>query len=321
MPGLLRSRRYLLGLVVGLGLVTLMTVCGSTAEEAPALGERSTASDAARAITLGDIEPDEPTKKIKRFGPLADYLAGHLEEFGITEGRVVIARDISQMAEFLRNGTVDIYFDSAFPTLAVQDLSESEVILRRWKDSAPEYWSVYVALRGNGVSSVDDFVGKVMAFEEPHSTSGYLLPSGTLAQMGFSLTGVVSPTAQVAAGEIGYFFTGDEQNTIELILQGRVAGGGISNQDYEELPPELKDQLIVFGETVSVPRQLVSVRKELDDRLIDRVRELLIGLDETAEGREVLANLKNTVRFDPVPAKSATALGELKVLIDLLARE
>ena len=48
-------------------------------------------------ITLGDIDPDDPTSKIKRFTPLAQYLASHLNEFGITKGNVRIARNIEEM--------------------------------------------------------------------------------------------------------------------------------------------------------------------------------------------------------------------------------
>ena len=123
-------------------------------------------------IALGDIDAHDPVKKIKRFQPLADYLADQLRSSGIRQGRVVIARDIKEMVSFLNDGTVDIYFDSAFPTLAVQELSGSQIIGRRWKQEDPTYWSTYVALRDNGIGGVEDFAGRVLAFEEPYSTSG-----------------------------------------------------------------------------------------------------------------------------------------------------
>ncbi len=171
-------------------------------------------------ITLGDIDSDEPAKKIRRFQPLADYLATHLAEFGIKEGRVVIAWDIPQMGLYLKQEKVDLYFDSAFPALGVQKLSDSEVILRRWKQGAPTYWSVYIARRDRGITSSKDFMGKVLAFEEPHSTSGFILPAGTLIQRGFNLVEVVGPESHVAPHQIGYFFTRDEENTVELVLAG-----------------------------------------------------------------------------------------------------
>ena len=180
------------------------------------------APTAAQTITIGDIEPDEPTKKIKRFTPLADYLVANLSEFGVTQGDVALAQDIEDMGRMIREGIVDVYIDSAFPALATQKLSGSRTILRRWKSEDPEYWSTYVALRDSGIGSVEDMVGKLVAFEEPHSTSGFVLPAGTLAQRGFSLKEFGSLNAQVASDEIGYYFTGDEQNTFELIIQGTV---------------------------------------------------------------------------------------------------
>ena len=180
-----------------------------------------------RLITLADIDPEEPGKKIKRLQPLADYLAEHLADLGITDGRVVIARDIEEMARFLEEGKADLYFDSAFPTLAVQLLSGAEVVLRRWKGGTPEYWSTYIALSGNGVSTVEDFVGKVVAFEEPHSTSGFVLPAGTLLQRGLKLREVGAPSASVSDDEIGYFFSRNERNTLELVLSAQVAGGAL----------------------------------------------------------------------------------------------
>ena len=164
-----------------------------------------------QVITLGDIDPDEPAKKIKRFQPLADFLADRLLDYGIERGRVVVARDIEEMAGFLKDGRVDVYFDSPFPTLAVQELSDSSVVLRRWKQGEPTYWSVYIALRDSGIARVEDFAGKVVAFEEPHSTSGFLLPAGTLIQRGLTIRAVGRPEEAIHPREIGYVFSWDEE--------------------------------------------------------------------------------------------------------------
>jgi len=303
--------------VVGL---LLLASCGAPGAPTPPVAPPSSpANSLDQIITLGDIDPDEPVKKVKRFQPLADYLAEHLESFGIHGGRVVIARNIDEMGRFLSDGTVDIYFDSPFPSLAVQEISGSKIILRRWKQGEPEYWSTFIALRGNGISSVKDLLGKTIAFEEPHSTSGFLLPAGTLVDRGYNIAPIETADQFVGPEEIGYLFSWDEDNTLEYILQGRVAAGGISNQDYEKLPEDVKEGFVVFDRTISVPRQLVSVRPDLDAVLAVKVRALLLSLDQTEEGRLLLKGLKNTRKFDPLPPASESALGELKTLMKLVS--
>ena len=262
-------------------------------------------------IALGDIDADEPAKKLARFQPLADYLAANLADFGIRDGQVVIARDIEEMGRYLETETVDIYFDSPFPTLAAQQFSGSTIILRRWKGGLVEYWSRFIAMKDGGISGVEDFKGKVIAFEEPRSTSGFLLPAGTLIQRGFTLTEVSGTGEQIPAGEIGYFFSGDEGNTVELVLRGAVAGGGISNEDYLELPAAIMDRLVVFDRTIAIPRQLVSVRPGLDPELVRRIQRLLIDLDQSEEGLALLEGLKNTQKFDLPTPQSEDSLQKL----------
>ena len=305
-----------------LGLMLVLGGGCASNSPAPTLAPISTPSlGRDQIIVLGDIDAHEPLKKVKRFGPLADYLAENLGELGIEEGKVLIARDIAEMGSFLKEGKVDIYFDSGFPTLAAQQISGSQIISRRWKGESATYWSTFVVRRDSSIRRVEDFVGKVVAFEEPYSTSGFVLPAGTLIQRGFSLVEVSGPDAAIGSDEIGYLFSLDEENTIELILEGRVAGGGVSNQDYEKLPPELMDRLVRFDRTITVPRQLVSVRPGLDPQLVVKIQHLLVGLEQSEHGRELLQSLKKTTRFDSISSDTQASLEELEVLMKLVAKE
>ena len=303
----------------GQGTTTESTETAPASTESEAVLATATGVDT--TITVGDIDAEDPAKKIRRFQPLAEYLAREMQGLGVQTGNVVVARDFDEMARFMSDGTVDVYTDSAYPVLAVQMLAGVEIILRRWKDEEPTYWSTFIALRDSGVTSVDGFLGRVVAFEEPQSTSGFVLPAGTLIQRGFKLREVESVDAQVGPDEIGYVFSGDEENTVEMVLEGKVAGGGVSNQDYAELTPELVQSIAAFDETITVPRQLVAVRPGLDGELAAKVSELLIGLDRTDEGREIMDGMKKTKKFDPLPEDTELVLEKLTVLMDLVAGE
>ena len=304
--------------LMGLGLF-LLAGCQPNEISEPRLASVSFKEPvSARTIILGDIDELDPAKKIKRFPPLADFLANNLKQHGIQDGKVVIAKDIEQMAQYLADGTVDVYFYSPFPTLAVQEMSGSRAILRRWKRGVPSYWSTFIALRDSGIGHSEGFLGKVIAFEEPNSTSGFLLHAGTLARQGFTLRQVDGPGETVGPNEIGYFFSGDEENTVEMLLRGWVAGAGVSNQDYDKLPAEIKERFVAFDRTVAVPRQLVPVRRDLSPDLTAQIQDLLIGLEHAERQEELLAGLKKTTRFDLLPDESTAGLEHLRQLIKLV---
>ncbi len=171
--------------------------------------------------------------------------------------------------------------------------------------------------RDGEIGNIEDLAGKIIAFEEPYSTSGFILPAGTLIKRGLTLTEVPGHDSAVASDQIGYFFSGDEENTFEALLQGKVSGGGVSNLDYELLPDELKQRIVAIDRTIEVPRQLVSVSSEMPPGLEDRISGLLTGLDQTEEGRQILSDLRNTRRFDLIPPESLPILDELKNLMRL----
>ena len=144
--------RFYFSLVVVLAGLALLPLsgCGSASGSDVVEATVQQPADISLTLTLGDVEAADPTRKYARSKLLADHLAASLKEFGIEAGDVVLAENIEDMVRLLRHGTVDIYLDGAFPTLVVQELSGSQVVLRRWKDQDPEYWSTFVALRGNG---------------------------------------------------------------------------------------------------------------------------------------------------------------------------
>ena len=134
-PGLLRILFISLPLVVILGFG-----CGATTPTpAPADSPAPSFADS-MVITLGDIDPTDPVKKINRFQPLADYMADGLADAGITKGEVIIAADTEEMSRLLQSGRVDLYFDSPFPALRVQQISGSRIVLRRWKEGNASYF-------------------------------------------------------------------------------------------------------------------------------------------------------------------------------------
>ena len=198
-----------------LGMATALASCTSTQPSIPNPEPENPANaETQAAIAIGDIS-NHPTKKIKRYQPMADYLAVQLSASETAIGEVKIAPDLETMAKWLKSGEVDIYFDSPYPAMLVSDRSYAQPILRRWKGGEADRYTVIFAKADSGLTSVNDLRGKLIAFDEINSTSGYVLPLAYLQDANLTLKGKSSVSENIQPDEVGYIFSDDDDNTIQ----------------------------------------------------------------------------------------------------------
>jgi phosphonate transport system substrate-binding protein len=269
----------------------------------------------ARPIHIGSIST-EPAAEIKKFVPLANYLGSRLQPEGIDQGKVVVAKDISEMAALLREGKVDLYIDSFFPSVAVSRLSGSKFLLRRWKKGVGEYHTVIFTKKDSSISRLADLKGKMIALEEPYSTSGYVVPKMILAQEGLKLAHKANVLAPVGYGEVGYVFSYGDDNTMVWVLRGKVLAGAMDNHSYLKEGGKNLDSLKILHRTFSIPRQIVSHRADLPAELGARIKEILIKMDQSEEGKKTLQDFEKTTKFDELPDQSMPPLLKLQKFID-----
>jgi phosphonate transport system substrate-binding protein len=274
----------------------------------------ATTAAAARPLVIGAIS-GSPTEEIAKFHPLAAHLANGLDEFEIDRGKVVVVRSIPEMAELMKGGGADLMFDSPYPTLAVGHLAGSKVLLRRWKGGKSGYRSLVLVRADSPIVSVKDLRGKIVAFEDNYSTSGYFLPAAELRRSGLALREVPSPRASVKADEVGYVFSDNYANSLTWLLHGRADAAGVGEHDYERFLKRETAQMRVVLETPNVPRNLVSVRGDLPAALVARIRDMLVELERTPKGKALLESLDKTTRFDALPEDAEPALESMRRLL------
>jgi len=196
-----------LSIVAAVGLLTLLLLACTSAEPEVTAKPENPALSRDQLLVLSDITED-PAAKIEAYQPMADYLAAHLTGFGIKAGKVVTASDMSTMIQYLKAGQVDLFFDSPYPAFTAYDEADATPLLRRWKKGVAEYHTVIVAGKETGLKSAIDLLGHMVAFDDPVSTSGYLLPKGFLTNLGFDVAEKASASSPVGSDQIGYVFAG-----------------------------------------------------------------------------------------------------------------
>ncbi len=259
---------------------------------------------APKAIVLGAISED-PAKKIKAYQPLADYLAAHLGQFGITVGEVKVAQDQDTMIKWLKDGTVDVDFESPYSAMIENDQAGAQIILRRWKSGVAEYKSLVLVRKDSGIKSLADLKGHVVAFDEPFSTTAYMLPLAYLIQGGLQVVKVTSADSSVPPDEVGYIFAQGQDNVTAWLATGKVRAGAFSDQDLKDVPADVMDTLTVLVETETLPRYLTLTRPGMDQAEVEAIKALLVGLDQTPEGPDILKTFEKTAKFDELPNAEA----------------
>lgn len=264
---------------------------------------------AGRTIVLGDISSN-PQKKIRKFQPLANYIAANLSEFD--RGKVKIAPDMETMIAWLKSGEVDIYIDSPYPAMLAVNGADAKPILRRWKKGSAEYYSLIFTMNDRNIKSLADLKGKTVAFDHPASTTGYMLPLAKILESGLKPTKQNSFNASVSKDEIGYLFSDEDENSIEWLLSKKVAAAAIHNISFEKMSPEIKAKVTVLAETEKVARNIVLANKNLPSEEIASISSLLLEMDKTTEGKTVLETFSRTTKFDNFPTKES--LDKIQVL-------
>ncbi|MBI4278642.1 MAG: phosphate/phosphite/phosphonate ABC transporter substrate-binding protein [Armatimonadetes bacterium] len=280
----------------------------------PLAAGRPAASQGGVAISVGSVSL-KPKEEMEKFQPFADFLASRLRGAGVVRGRAVVAPSMTRMADLIRRGEVDLYIDSPFPVIRVSALSGAKPFLRRWKKGVAEYHSVLFVRKDGDIEQVRDLRGKMVAFENDYSTSGFLLPKGLLMKAGLAVAELVDENALVPPDRVGYVFSYDDENTMLWVLRRKVAAGATDADNMKELAAGRIGDLKIVLRSPGVPRHVVAHRPTMPPALVAAVEEALMGLERDAEGRAALKKFQSTARFDRFPQGPEEALRPVRDLM------
>lgn len=136
------------------------------------------------------------------------------------ETKLFAPADYNGVIQGLLGGNIDMAWlgASAYAKTYLSDKDAVDPILVKVNvDGGYGYYSVGFARKENNIQNLDDMKGKVFAFGDPNSTSGYLIPSIEIPAAGYSMEGA------------DYFgditFSGGHEQTIVGVYNGDFDAG------------------------------------------------------------------------------------------------
>ena len=237
---------------------------------------------------------------VKRFSPLADYLAEGLKQ----PVRIRVQKSYQSHIDFVGQNQADIAFIGPVSYVIIRKSYGAKPLLAQLEESGTTFFHGVIAVRQDSpLTSLADLKGKSFAFSDPNSTMGHIVPRAMLAQAGVSVN-------QLARHDFL-----DSHNDVALaVLGGYFDAGGIKDEIFAEYE---KRGLRILAKSPPVSEHLFLTRATLPAPLVERLRSLFLAVNTSPRKQEILSAIKGTATgLVPVKPKDYDSLEELMRSID-----
>ena len=268
------------------------------------------------SITIGFI----PVEKADALTPKAKALEAFLEsELGI-DVEIVVPTNYETIIEGMRFGHIDAAFMDTGPAWITHQRTGAEAVLSELVKGKVNYQAtVWTLAENDSINTLEDTVGKRVAFTSITGSSGFVRPMGTLVTDGhIDIEGndIVALEQALANNFESYTFAGGYKAALNLLINGDVDvafGSDIAPQKYLDLEDQVKLRPVTtIG---AVPSHVFMVSSEMSDSTQDGLVSALIKLNYD-EHNYILTDLYGAEAL--VPTTTTMHIGEFGTFIDVL---
>lgn len=267
-------------------------------------------------ITIGFI----PVEKADELNPKAQALEEFLENKLGIDVEVVVPTNYETIIEGMRFGHIDAAFMDTGPAWITHQRTGAEAVLAELVEGKVNYQATVWTLADNdSINSLEDTVGKRVAFTSITGSSGFVRPMGTLVTEGYvTIEGddIVALESALAENFESYTFAGGYKAALQLLLNGNVDvafGSDIAPKKYLELEDQAKLRPVT---TIGpVPSHVFMVSADMSEPTRDALVNALIELNYD-ENNSILQNLYGAEAL--VPTTTTMHIGDFGSFIDAL---
>ena len=251
-------------------LLPVLGACSQTiSENAESPSDNSVSADAKKEIVMGLIPAESNEEMIEKFEPIRAYLEKKLER----PVKVFTATDYAGVIEAMKKDKVDVaWFGPLSYVLAEKEAdAEAFAVGVRKSTGLSTYKSIFVVPGDSEIKSIKDLKGKNVAFVDPVSTSGSLVPTYL----------VKKATGEMPQDFFGKLSYAGGHDAAELAVKNKTVDAAADNDiTYNKM---LKKGLIskesnrVLLESEPLPGSPLTYRSELDESLKAKIKDTILN--------------------------------------------
>jgi phosphonate transport system substrate-binding protein len=268
-------------------------------------------------LTIGFI----PIEKADELTPKAESLEKFLEEkMPGVDFKIVVPNNYETIIEGMKFGHIDAAFMDTGPAWIAHNRAGAEAVLAEVVKGKVNYQAtVWTKSDNDSINSLEDTLGKKVAFTSITGSSGFVRPMGTLVTQGhINVEGddIIALQAALADSFENYTFAGGYKAALQLLLNDHVDvafGSDIAPKKY--LDPVDQGKLKAVDTIGPVPSHVFMVSSEMSDGTKAALVSALVELNY-AENNQILRNLYGAEAL--LPTSTEMHIGDFGKFIDAL---
>lgn len=216
----------------------------------------------------------------------------------------------------LASGEIDAAWLTPTAYLAARDKSPIIPIVRFSRGGFTAYRSVFFTKAGMKASKFDELKGKRMGWGAQDSSSARLYPRAHLKGKKIDLAKFFSANLDFA----------DHRAVCDAVARGEVDVGATLSDERGPGEKRMVDGCIAAGldgaqfkvieEIGPIPNDVIAVRADLPEAIVSRVRETLLKMGATDEGKAQLKEIFNADGFAPASDDDFTPVRTLRAFME-----
>lgn len=207
-----------------------------------------------------------------------------------------VAGDYPGVVEAMRSGKLDVAFYSPAALVMAEKVAHARVILKSVYKGRSIYYSAIITRADSPIKKLSDLKGHSFAFVDPGSTSGGVYPKVMLLNAG------LNPDKDFSH----MIYAGGHDAAVLAVFNHKVDAAATFANDTRGADVPWKhilkgdaSQIRVLGYSRPIPNGAIAVSEKLDSGVAEKVKQALLDLGKTEQGRKDLSQMYLIEQFAP----------------------
>jgi len=236
-------------------------------------------------IKLYFVPSMEANKIVESAEAIADFLH---KETGY-EFKVAVPTSYAAVIEAMGSNECDIAFLATFAYIMAHEKYNADVRLTTIRNNLNQYRGQFIAKTDSNIKEIKDIQGKIIAYTDAASTSGYIYPSAILKKMN------IKPAKEIMSGGHPQSVLAVYEGTVDVACTYWSPEENGIPQDARnavlETHPDVFQKVKTIGFTDWIPNDTVTFRNELPENMKQKIVDALLKYQKDPKGKEELKKL------------------------------